>query len=210
MFCCAFAIGERLLYVLKQAQCVFFSFPKPLFLLFFYVCFVCFLGFGVWVGFILSFFSLPEYCVCVLEDQKQRTKATQTKTTTTHTNDDDDDACRKQKRERERERERQIIYAITKEAFFSTRKSSTTTTNHLLHHSKRSRIRRLRIWARRCRIIIGSRLRTRNVSIECRFKTIHEKADETGGTLNRGDVSSRRVGKNWTRSYRCEDLPLRR
>ena len=89
--------------MLKQAR-VFFSLSKTSsFSLFFTCVFVCFLGFRVWVGFILSFsFSLPSI-VCVLEDQKQRTKATQTKTTTTHTNDDDDDACRKQK-ERERER----------------------------------------------------------------------------------------------------------
>ena len=121
--------------------------------------------------FFLSF-SL-EYCVC-FEDQKKgqkrhkrrRRRHTQTTTTTTRVEN--------KKRERERE-SAQIIHAITKEAFFSTRKSSTTTTNHLLHHLKRSRIRRLRIWARRCRIIIGSRLRTRNVSIECRFKRFTRK-----------------------------------
>ena len=152
------------------------------------------------------FFS-PEYCVC-FGRPKTKDKS--------DTNEDDDDTHKrrrrrrvsKAKRERERERERSNSPAITKEAFF-----------------RREKVRRRRLiiffiiqkngydgcgFGRDVAASSSARVSVLEMFQSSADSNDSRESRRNGRYLfNRGDVSSRRVGKNWTRSRRGEDFIFR-
>ena len=135
------------------------------------------------------------------QKRHKRRRRRHTQTTTTR--------VESKKRERERE-SAQIIHAITKEAFFSTRKSSTTTTNHLLHHHLKRNGYDGCGFGRDVAASSSARVSVLEMFQSSADSNDSRESRRNGRYLfNRGDVSSRRVGKNWTRSRRGEDFIFR-